>query len=112
MKSLKELYESAIKTIVSTDNFTNIIGEEAQIKSKITVEDDFIDDGILSVYKNGAEKYDLTFNVANKEQTIAEFCGTSTNLIKFLLDICEMSFENIQKKYPKLDFEEYDKSLK
>lgn len=109
MKILTQIFENVIKPRVASSNFTIVLGEEdnSSIKIKIIVEDNFIDDGIHSLYKVGAKKYNLEFNILNDELTQGELYGTSKNLIEFLLDISEMLYDDIVKKYPKLNFKEY-----
>lgn len=109
MKSIKQIYEEVLKTRISTDNFTNVIGEDDIIKTKIMIEDNFLDDGILSLYKVGASKYELTFNVVNEEKLLGELYGKSIDIIKFLIDVLELSYDTAKERFPKLDFQEYDK---
>lgn len=114
MKTFKDLYNKSkkIKTMISSDNFTNILGEDGQDTQytfKINVEDDFIDDAILALYKAGANKYNLKFELLDNANVSAYLSGPSLNLIKFLLDIADMLYPIIKEKYPKLDFTEYEK---
>lgn len=87
----------------------NIRESEDIPKTKITVEEEFIDEGIETLYKLGADKYSLEFAIVNDSYTLASLYGTDINLIKFLLDIAEIPYDNIKKKYPKLDFISYEK---
>jgi len=109
MKTFKQIYEEVLKPRISTDNFTNIIGEDDIIKTKIMIEDNFLDEGTLSLYKEGASKYELEFNVANEEKLLGELYGKSVDIIKFLIDVLELSYNVAKERYPKLDFAEYDK---
>lgn len=119
MKFLTTIFTEAIKKpriYVSTDNFTNILAEDdyknEEYVYKINVEDDFIDDATLALYKAGASKYKLKFELLDNADVSASISGTSTNLIKFLIDILGMLYSTIKNKYPKLDFTEYEKSNK
>ena len=81
MKTLKEIYESVkitkpIKVTVSSDNFTNILAEDDvndgtnAYTFKINIEDDFMDDSILALYKVGASKYNLKFEIENDSKIL------------------------------------------
>jgi hypothetical protein len=121
MTKLKDIYEGCKipKVVISSDNFTNILAEDKESENKksevnsqilkIIVEEDFLDDAILALYKAGASKYNLKFEVVDKSEISAYLSGISLNLIKFLLDISEMLLENIKEKYPNLNIDEYIK---
>jgi hypothetical protein len=114
MKNLKDIFNEALKpkVYISTDNFTSILAEDNtdDINTfKINITDEFSDKGILELYKSGASKYNLTFEIADVPKITAHISGTSSNLIKFLLDIAQMLFADIKQKYPKLDFTTYEK---
>ena len=113
MKTFTEIFNesSKPKVLISTDNFTNVLGEADATSQnfKINIEDDFLNDGILALYKVGANKYSLKFEISDKAEVNAQLSGISSNLIKFLLDIMEMTYDKIKEKYPKLDFASYEK---
>jgi len=113
MKFFTEIFNECAKpkVLISTDNFTNILAEDSsnsQIFS-INIEDDFLDDSILALYKIGASKYSLKFEISDTAKVNAQLSGTSINLIKFLLDVMDMMYDKIKEKYPKLDFIAYEK---
>ena len=76
---------------------------------KVNIEDEFSDDAILALYKAGASKYNLKFEVIDVPKITAHLSGTSLNIIKFLMDIMDITYEAIKQKYPKLNFAEFEK---
>lgn len=108
-KYMIEMFKHNIEVLKNKNISEN---ESDIIKNKISIEDDFIDDGILALYKIGANKYRLEFEIVNKNMTEATLFGTNKDLIGFLLNVLDMTYSAIKEDYPKLDFNEYEKETR
>lgn len=94
--TIKKIYERVLESLNESVN-------------KITVEEDFSDDGIYALYTVAAKNLNLDLDIDQGSKISAILSGKDEDIIKFLIDIAEMSQESIIKKYPNLDFSSYAK---